>query len=242
MNIAGGLNNIERRGFIVDIKEKVKRMPVIYNVCRFVLNPGIRLFPLKRKEYLKKIITSSKERILNIGSGYFLLSGTVNIDIRSYAGIHIVCDAHNLSFASERFDAVILESIIEHVENPVNVINESYRVLKKGGIILVEFPFLYEFHNSPSDYHRFTMSGMELLLKDFTKIDSGISVGPTGVLNMIIRNHLAILLSFNNTTVYEFFNMFFGLFLFPLKLLDLFFMRNKSSVNSASLLYFIGKK
>lgn len=242
MKTAGGLNYVEHISLTLSIKEKVKKTPIVYNLCRFVLNPGIRLFPLKRKNILRKIIISGKEKILNIGSGYLLLPGAVNIDIHSYAGIHIACDAHNLSFASKRFDAVILESILEHVENPINVINESYRVLKKGGIILVEFPFLYEFHNAPSDYHRFTMSGMELLLKDFTKIDSGISVGPTGVLNMILRNHLAILLSFNNVAVYEFLNMFLGVFLFPLKLIDLFFIVNKNAINSASLLYFIGKK
>ncbi|KKU08919.1 MAG: hypothetical protein UX13_C0054G0001, partial [Candidatus Woesebacteria bacterium GW2011_GWB1_45_5] len=44
-----------------------------------------------------------------------------------------VGDAHNLKFESGTFDAVVALEVLEHVENPVEVLKEIKRTLKKGG-------------------------------------------------------------------------------------------------------------
>jgi SAM-dependent methyltransferase len=224
------------------MKEKIKNFPIFYEVCRFILNPGIRFFPFRRNRILRSILSQKNSRVLNVGSGHLKLPGILNIDISPYKGVSVISDAHNLPFRSEKFEALILEAILEHVSDPIKVVRESYRVLKKDGILLVELPFISEFHNSPFDYHRFTLPGAELLLKDFNKIESGISVGPTGALNGVLRNYLATMFSFNNITLYEILNMFLGLILFPLKFLDLIFNRFNSSQNIAANFYFIGRK
>lgn len=226
----------------VKVKEKLKKFPLFYEVFRFILNPGIRFFPYKRNIILNPILSSGGHKVLSVASGYIKIPGVLNIDIYPYKGVDVISDAHSLSFRSEKFEAVILENILEHTVNPVQVVKESFRVLKKGGIIFVELPFLYEFHNSPSDYCRFTLPGIEMLLKDFIKIDSGISVGPTGTLNGVLRNYLAIIFSFNNEILYEFLNMLFGIIFFPLKFLDVFLVKLKYSHHISSILYFIGKK
>jgi ubiquinone/menaquinone biosynthesis C-methylase UbiE len=46
-----------------------------------------------------------------------------------------VCDAENLPFPDSSFDVVILKFVLEHVSEPKKVLQESYRVLKKGGIV-----------------------------------------------------------------------------------------------------------
>jgi SAM-dependent methyltransferase len=225
------------------VKERIKALPIFYEICRFILNPGFRFYLPKRNRILKSILALKENgKILNIGSGYLKLPGIINADIHPYEGVDVISDAHSLPFHSEKFEAVILENLLEHVSNPFQVVKESFEVLKKGGILFVEVPFLYEFHNSPADYYRFTLSGVELLLNDFEKIDGGISVGPMGTLNAVMRNYLAIIFSFGNSGLYEFLNMGLGVILFPLKFLDFFLVKFKGSENIASILYFIGKK
>lgn len=45
-----------------------------------------------------------------------------------------VGDAEHLAFEDESMDVVISESVLEHVESPINSLREAYRVLKHGGV------------------------------------------------------------------------------------------------------------
>ncbi len=45
----------------------------------------------------------------------------------------MVGDGHNLKFKSESFDAVFIMEVLEHVENPLKVLLEVKRVLKRKG-------------------------------------------------------------------------------------------------------------
>ncbi|MES2559580.1 MAG: methyltransferase domain-containing protein [Bacteroidota bacterium] len=44
------------------------------------------------------------------------------------------------SIGNEVYDFVILSHVIEHVANPINVVDELFRVCKKGGLILIAAP------------------------------------------------------------------------------------------------------
>jgi ubiquinone/menaquinone biosynthesis C-methylase UbiE len=48
-----------------------------------------------------------------------------------------------IKMESNQFDAVTALAIIEHVENPEKMLKESYRLLKKGGDILITTPSKY---------------------------------------------------------------------------------------------------
>lgn len=229
------------------IKNKLRNYPLFYEVCRFILSSCLRFYPAKRNRFLKELLRARRGKILNIGSGYIPgFTGTsesiINTDLFYFKGVNVISDAHQLSFGSQKFEAAILESILEHTADPVLVVKEASRVLKKEGIIFVEAPFLYEFHSAPFDYYRFSLPGIETLLKDFEKIESGISAGPTGALTSVLRNYFAIIFSFNNTVLYELLNVFFGIVLFPFKFLDFFIIRFKNAGNISSVFYFIGKK
>src|SRR3990167_1252571 len=49
-------------------------------------------------------------------------------------------DFYYLSFEDNFFDAVILGEVIEHAEEPKKVIDEAFRVLKKGGFLALSTP------------------------------------------------------------------------------------------------------
>lgn len=58
---------------------------------------------------------------------------------KRFPKIHFqIADAHKLPFPKLKFDLVICSETIEHVINPVQVLHEIHRVLKKDGQALIE--------------------------------------------------------------------------------------------------------
>jgi SAM-dependent methyltransferase len=65
-------------------------------------------------------------------------------------------DMQNLPFKNNTFDFVISDQVIEHLENPQQAVNESYRVLKNGGIAIHTTWFINYIHRDPIDLWRFS--------------------------------------------------------------------------------------
>jgi SAM-dependent methyltransferase len=98
-----------------------------------------------------------------------------------------ICDASDMDvFESDVFGCVVCTEMLEHTERPAEVIEEVYRVLKKGGLFIVTVPFWIPIHenSAQNDYWRFTPKAVRLLLKRFEihAIEtSGREDTPTGV-------------------------------------------------------------
>lgn len=82
-------------------------------------------------------------------------------------------DIHDLGFEDELFDGVACISILEHVPEPQTAIAEMHRVLKPGGKIWVQLPFLFPYHEAPKDYWRVTPDGLRVWMKQFDEISCG---------------------------------------------------------------------
>ena len=76
----------------------------------------------------------------------------------------------NMSFGNEIFDMVLMLEVLEHVENPFSASKELFRVLKKGGKLIVSTPFIFGIHEAPADYWRFTKYGLQNIFKFFADI------------------------------------------------------------------------
>jgi SAM-dependent methyltransferase len=79
---------------------------------------------------------------------YANLSAAKRPDVQAYA--------ESLPFGDSTFDAVICSEMLEHVRNPVAVMEEIRRVLKVKGALLISVPFLNRIHGDPYDYGRYT--------------------------------------------------------------------------------------
>ena len=53
--------------------------------------------------------------------------------------------------------------MLEHVRDPLRVLQDFHRVLKTGGILLLSVPHLAYLHNEPHDYYRYTEFGLKHL-------------------------------------------------------------------------------
>lgn len=79
---------------------------------------------------------------------------------------HVFGDALSLPFASGAFDTVLLLDVLEHLEKDTTCLNEIQRVLKPGGVLILQVPFLYPIHDAPRDFRRLTEYGLQLLAEN----------------------------------------------------------------------------
>jgi SAM-dependent methyltransferase len=94
--------------------------------------------------------------------------------VHEYAGeSDIVAPADALPLADGSADAVLLTQVLEHVPDPAVVLRESARVLRTDGALFATVPFVWELHELPHDYWRFTPASLDGLLADagFTRIE-----------------------------------------------------------------------
>lgn len=52
----------------------------------------------------------------------------------------VLGDAAHMDFPDESFDVIVMNDAMEHVDDPMGVLNEAARVLKKGGRLYLNFP------------------------------------------------------------------------------------------------------
>lgn len=101
----------------------------------------------------------------------------VSFDVYTSPYVQFVADGHNIPLPDCSFDAVIIQAVLEHVLEPNLVVSEMYRVLKDGGIVYAETPFLQHVHEGAYDFTRYTESGHRYLFKNFEMIKSGVVAG-----------------------------------------------------------------
>ena len=90
-----------------------------------------------------------KGRCLDVGCGKgrhlkLMPEGSIGIDIfpvKLDRYDFLACDVnYGLPFKDESFDCILASHIIEHVESPYGLLREFWRILKKGGWLIVAIP------------------------------------------------------------------------------------------------------
>lgn len=98
---------------------------------------------------------------------YFVGKKYIGCDIRQGLGVDRIEDAHALSFENRSIGTMLMFEILEHLPSPGKAISEAWRVLDDQGLLALSVPFNYRLHGFPTDYWRFTASGIHSLLSDF---------------------------------------------------------------------------
>lgn len=142
---------------------------------------------------LKEDCKQLKGKVLDIGCGskpYEDLCGAqeyVGLEFDSEANkkntkADFFYDGKKFPFASESFENIICNQVLEHVFNPNDFLCEIRRVLKPSGKVLLTVPFVWDEHEQPADYARYTSFGLTYLLSQngfkilhIKKINPGLS-------------------------------------------------------------------
>lgn len=79
--------------------------------------------------------------------------------------IDVFYDGKNIPFSDNHFDSVLASEVFEHIFNLDQVLAEINRVLKPEGNILITVPFVWNEHEVPFDYARYTVFALKDMLE-----------------------------------------------------------------------------
>lgn len=82
---------------------------------------------------------------INLGSGLRYLDGYINIDKSTKFKTDLVFNLEQLeliplNYQEGEIDEINASHILEHIHNIIPLMNECYRILKKGGKMFIEVP------------------------------------------------------------------------------------------------------
>ena len=126
-------------------------------------NAALELF------YNTKIGKGSKVIDLGYGDGSFLKSLEKNqIEARGHDYDTVNFEIDKIPETSNSLDFITSNSVIEHLSNASNLLDESFRILKPGGkLILITPNFFYDyknFYDDPTHVNPFTVEKLETML------------------------------------------------------------------------------
>jgi SAM-dependent methyltransferase len=75
-------------------------------------------------------------------------------------------DGTKFPYKDSSFDSVICNQVLEHVFNSNEFLAEINRVLKPGGKLILSIPFVWDEHEQPYDFARYTSFGLTHILKN----------------------------------------------------------------------------
>ena len=117
-----------------------------------------------------------KGRLMDFGCGskpyrsFFTVTEYIGVDFENEGHPHeneqidVFYDGKNLPFENERFDSVLCSEVFEHIFNLDEILKEINRVMKKDGRLLITCPFVWNEHEVPYDYARYTKFALQSLL------------------------------------------------------------------------------
>lgn len=68
----------------------------------------------------------------------------------------VVADGQHLPLADDSYDTVLSIQVLEHVFEPMRMLEELYRVVRPGGVVVLMVPQTANIHLAPHHYQNFT--------------------------------------------------------------------------------------
>lgn len=102
---------------------------------------------------------------------FFLKTGAKYIGVdwaNSYHDIKadIIADLNKaLPINDSVADTIVSISVLEHLCEPQVMLMEAFRILKSGGVIIIQSPWQWWLHEAPYDFFRYSPYGLNYLLK-----------------------------------------------------------------------------
>jgi SAM-dependent methyltransferase len=120
------------------------------------------------EDELKPMMKYVRGRVLNAGCGsrditaFLVGHGATSVehcDVKSSIPGAIIADLAHIPMEDNRYDTIVCNAVLEHVQFPDKVMQELRRVLKPDGRLLLCIPFMQPYHPQP-DYRRYSREGM----------------------------------------------------------------------------------
>ncbi|WP_396144700.1 class I SAM-dependent methyltransferase [Flavobacterium sp.] len=160
---------------IKQLKSIVQKEKFHPTILSFFINNNF----LIRKSIRKAIIKNSKHlkgALLDFGCGtkpykklFLNVDNYIGVDYKiegreeSQKTVDFFYDGKVIPFKNQEFDSILSTEVLEHVFNIEEILSELNRVLKINGHALITTPFMWEEHEMPYDFARYTTPALEYL-------------------------------------------------------------------------------
>jgi SAM-dependent methyltransferase len=161
-------------------------------------------------------------------------------DIDVSADVDFYADAHELPCVDGSIDVVVTTAVLEHVLDPNRVAAEITRVLRIGGLLYSELPFMQQVHEGAYDFTRYTLSGHRRLFNRFREIDAGMVAGPGTALLWSLEHFTMAFYSGRRTRLLV--RVFTRLVFSWVKLADYWLVRRPAAMDGASCTYLFAER
>lgn len=121
----------------------------------------------------------AKGDLLDLGCGraplyilYQSLAGTITCtdwgdSPHDVSHADLLCDLNEpIPLPDASFDTIILSDVLEHLYRPQLLFSEIARMLRPGGKLIMNVPFMYWLHEQPYDYYRYTRFALERMAEE----------------------------------------------------------------------------
>lgn len=177
------------------IKKYLKKQAFAPGLISLLINP-FYFARLGLYQNIKLFSHYISGKILDVGCGQkpykslFSFKEYIGMDVDQSGHSHknedvdVFYDGKTFPFENESFDSAISNQVLEHIFNPDEHLKEINRVLRNGGKLLLSVPFVWDEHEQPYDYARYSSFGLEYLLKNngFEIIESKKSISDVRVI------------------------------------------------------------
>ena len=166
---------VSEKELLIKIKHIILSKTHKPSVIGLVFNP----FYLARRSLWNAIGDYShymRGELLDVGCGSKPYANL--FDVTKYIGLDIdnehcrksgiADDYYNgliLPYKDESFDSILCNQVLEHVFFADNFLAELSRVIRPDGILLLTVPFIWDEHEQPNDFARYTTFGLRALLE-----------------------------------------------------------------------------
>jgi SAM-dependent methyltransferase len=134
-----------------------------------------------RRVHMQKVFAKMERvgKVLDVGAQYCpyyplfkdKCESYTSLDVLDTPIVDIVCDAEDMQLEDCCFDLVLCTQVLEHVRNPQRVVDECYRVLRPGGLLIATAPSIFPEHGYPGDFWRYMPDGFRHLLRAFSQVE-----------------------------------------------------------------------
>jgi SAM-dependent methyltransferase len=213
--------------------KKLKKHKERQNFQPGMLGLFVNPFYFARKGLFQHIQALSRYvqgKVLDVGCGQkpylqlFKYSEYIGMDIEnpghdhSNEKIDVFYDGTTFPFENASYDSVICNQVLEHVFNPENFLNEINRVLKLKGYFLLTVPFVWDEHEQPNDFARYSSFGLNSILQKsgFHVVEHRKSVNNFSIIFQLISIYIYKKVQIKNRFLHQ---LFILLFISPINIL-----------------------
>lgn len=101
--------------------------------------------------------------------------------------IDLVTASECMPFKDETFSLVVSQAVFEHLPNPFQAANEILRVLRPGGMVLIDTAFMTPFHADPDHYFNMTIEGLRAIMNGYEIIEIGVQPHQVASIGLILQ-------------------------------------------------------